>query len=167
MTAHTDEIQPTWNQRWTATWMSGAGKHGLWHSWEKANRWLSQMIFPCCLWHSKELRDGNITTLCFGRRAWSWCTISRSLSLLPEWLSQWEMSITLWLAVKRAQSTQLVVMEGEFLLSYLVNVGSRSLDYIHLAWWETHFWGNYRTQLFCVSLALLHCSKAGRELLLE
>lgn len=50
---------------------------------------------------------------CFGRRAWSWCTISPNQWRSQEWLSQLETSITLSLAVKREQSTQPVVMEGE------------------------------------------------------
>lgn len=101
------------------------------------------MIFPCYLWHGKELTDGNVTTPCFGRRAWSWCTISPSLLLLPEWLSQRETSITSWLAVRKVQSTRLVVMEGDFSVSLLMTCSSfpkvcyHILDFNHLALWES------------------------------
>lgn len=131
--AHADEIQPAWNQRHGAAWMSGASSRAWllaqWGSFvalcEKQTRF-SQMIFPCYLWHGEELTDGNVTTPCFGRRAWSWCTISPSLSLLLEWLSQREMSTTSWLAVRKVPSTQLVVMEGDFSVFFLMTWSSCS-----------------------------------------
>lgn len=87
----------------------------------------------------------NVTASCFGRRAWSWCTISPSLWLLPEWLSRRETSITSWLAARRVRSTRPVVTEGDFVCLPMTcasfpRVCDRFLGYNHLAFWARYFW---------------------------